>query len=832
MDESRFRRCLLLISISLCFLVSTSGCGSDTGAAPSDPAEDAGYGESCVTNVNCRVGLICDDGVCDFAGQTVEGEDCRLTGECAEGLYCDSSPEISEDGQVEPPSEWGTCRVAGDGVVGDECSRNGDCEPGLVCVPRGLSGICEESGTTDLGQPCEDIADCLAGLSCSPQLDGEGRVCQSGSAGLPQPYDGVECGDDDGPLRAYFEIPEGADGDFFRLPFPNDIRLVDGRPDLSGFPTPGDGVIGFDMVEQFLRAIEAGQEGFGLKPTVYFRFSGRVDFDTIVGSGENRTLHFRDITADSPTYDRGQSMSWRLNTATQRYICGNWFAVTNSWSRPLRANTTYAVVLAGDIRGTDGGSVERDGDFDALLGSDRPSGALGDAWDAYAPLRDWLDDVDDVNASEVLTAAVFTTGDPRARVENLREPARQASGGLSDIVACGEGATSVCGDDLPERQCSGEFDEFTELQGRMELPIFQVGQRPYLEDGGHIGTASGVPAPEGSEEVCTSIAVPKGAMPEEGWPLLIYAHGTGGNFRSHIAEVAPLVAQMDGDEATTGMVVLGWDQVQHGTRRGESELSPEPLVYNYANPAAARGNFLQSAADLFAIVAWAEEFELDAGTSPTDEEIRIDGSRIYVMGHSQGGTTAAITVPYEPSLQAAYLSGVGAGLSLSLLEKTSPVDARQGLQVALQDPDANATTHPVLSLIQGYYDPVDPHSFAPFVVARELEGRTGASHVFQSFGLGDTFTPPVTMEVLARGMGVDYLAPMMETIDGVETIEGRGAANISTGGVDYTGLGRQYDADGYDGHFVATRNEEARYDLRQFFATSILDEVGIPAVGE
>ena len=56
------------------------------------------------------------------------------------------------------------------------------------------------------------------------------------------------------------------------------------------FPTPGAAFLGFDPVKVYLDAITAGQSGWGTSPTVLFRFSGPVDFDSdrkaVPGSGD------------------------------------------------------------------------------------------------------------------------------------------------------------------------------------------------------------------------------------------------------------------------------------------------------------------------------------------------------------------------------------------------------------------------------------------------------------------------------------------------------------------------------------------------------------------
>src|SRR5205085_6096777 len=118
------------------------------------------------------------------------------------------------------------------------------------------------------------------------------------------------------------------------------------------------------------------------------------------------------------------------------------------------------------------------------------------------------------------------------------------------------------------------------------------------------------------EDVCMAVTVPKGTMPANGWPVVVYAHGTGGSFRSHINEgIAKSLAQ-------AGIAVIGIDQVQHGPRRNGSMKSPNDLFFNFTNPGAARGNPLQGAADQLSLVKLARDLDLAAGSSPTSAAIK------------------------------------------------------------------------------------------------------------------------------------------------------------------------------------------------------------------
>ncbi len=808
----------LLLGVCLSFV---AGCGSsDAGVAAPNRQQLVGYGEACGGTTMCREALSCQDGTCQPEATAAEGEPCTFTGNCLDGLYCDGTTRV--------------CTSAGGADVNQTCGDSGDCKRGLLCVARGFSGSCQATGDAGVGVTCSASTDCAAGLNCLPKPDDPSTsVCSTNPMTPPQPFTGVQCApNDDSGARAFFELPGGDDHEFYRLPFPNDIRIKDGHPDMSGHPTPGPGVLGYDIVQRYLDAISTKQDRFGLSQTVYFRFSANIDFDTLKGSGDSPTLEFVNIDANSPGYNRHRGMSWRYSTGKQRYMCQNWLTVRPETGRPLTPDTTYAVVMMKGVKDTDGGDVTRDSDFDKIISPNRPADFDETSWDAYQPLRDWLSD-QGINPDDVLDAAVFTTGNPLATAQKLADAAAQSAPTLSDATLCDDGVTSPCDDGLSGdahiRGCFGANPDFAEIQGKLSLPIFQEGQPPYLDGGGDIAMDGDAPKKVRDEKVCTAITVPKTTMPQDGWPVLIYAHGTGGSFRSHVGEVSPMVSKIDVGGTQVGMVVVGWDQVLHGTRRGDSQDDPEGLVYNYANPLAARGNFLQGAADIHAIVAWAKSFDLPAAQSPTGEEIKLDPTKIYFMGHSQGGTTGPIALPYNDSIAGAVLSGSGAELRRALLAKTSPINAKAGLMVALQDPKVGID-EPVVSLLQGFFDPVDPLNYAQFIVAKQIDGQTHPTNVFHLYGKGDTYTPPHSLEIMVKAMRIPYVDPFEFDIGSPKSVSLPVSANMTTGGKDYTAFGRQYTPDGYDGHFVAFRNDQAKADIAQFFGTAVAD--GVPTVGQ
>lgn len=814
-----------------------------------DPTTGRGVGEACSASSvipECRFGLRCTDGTCQPPGDTQQNRPCILTAECGPDLYCGLA---------------GVCLPAGSATAGQTCGSSGDCARGLVCLSLGFSGTCVDAGANDIGAACAATPDCLAGLACRAD-----NTCGAGSPtfGL-KPWPGVTCEPEDptGPARIHFEVPRPAapsdagptdvDGDFFRLPFPNDIRKKDGRLDLSGFPTPGPGVVGFDPVDRVARAAEAVQKGFSNSPAILFRLSRNFDLGTVWANGianpppGEATLYFVNIDPDSPQHGWTPDFAYLVTDGGSRYVCPRYIAVHPAWYSPLLPETTYAVILADGIATGDGTRFGADTDMLAMLAATAPTDpVLAAAHTAYAPLRAFLaSDKAPLPASRVIAAAVFTTQNVTDPLPALREVIRAAPAAQpTALTRCVANTTSPCDDGLTGdkhvRGCFGEHDSAHELHLKVTIPKVQAGTRPYLRpaDGGDLVFApDGRPILQGSEEVCVSLTIPKNVpMPASGWPLAIYGHGTGGTFRSSVrdaglplADIAvPASTEPEAPAARVGVAVLGWDGPMHGDRRG-SELDPDGLFYNFANPRAARGNLYQGAADLFALVHAVSTWDIPAAQSPTGERIAIDPTRLLYVGHSQGATTGPLATPYEPALRSVVWSGAGGGLVLSLLAKKSPVDVPVAAAIGLQELNANLTPaelndlHPALTLIQGLFDPVDPLNHA----SRGTFSRPAEfppQHVLHVYGLGDTYTPPSTIETFARAMGLPIAAPVIKNLGpAFSTVAPPVRENLDLPGGKTTAVLVQVQPNGYDGHFVLFRDADMIRRFQQWVGTFVRD---------
>lgn len=777
---------------------ATGGSGGSGGVPPG-----GGVGDECSTRTPCRAGLVCEASVCEPGGSLEPGSPCVIGPECAPGNTCRN----------------GTCGPAGDGTNGDGCITDADCAEGLRCLVTGLSPTCVPQGTGDVGDPCSGTVECYQGLACV-----------DGACGRPGPtiWRGVECDppvDDGEEVRAYFEVP-GADGaeegDFFRLPFPNDARATGRRLDLSGFPTPGVGLLGVDAVKLYVDAIEANDSAWGAFQTVYFRFSGQLDIESLRQMG---SVSFIDVTPGAPELGQNRGLSWYYSVGRRNYICENWMGIRRPTGEPLLPGHTYAAWLTTQVLAEGGGTIRRSPNLIALLDDAAPDDpALEPIHDLYAPFRDYLA-AQNRDPSTILTAAVFTVADQPATMQRIADAVADLDPPTAtDWVACDTDVESPCPDAEGDRACGAPTADYQEYHALVSLPIFQDGTPPYLTpaDGGGIAIIADPPR----QDVCLSLTVPTGTAPAAGWPLVVTAHGTGGSFRSHVRdEVAGALARN-----AVPFAVLGIDQVVHGPRRLDSTESPENLFFNFLNPDAARGNPLQGAADQLSLVRFAATID-GTGDMPTT----IDPDRIVFFGHSQGGTEGSLMLPFADDYKAAALSGNGGSLMHALLNKTNPVNIKALLPLLIQEPalvDGTEDVHPVLSLLQQWIDPADPLNFARLL--RTPPTGHAMKSTFQIQGLFDTYSPAKTLWNYSIAGGFTQVEPVLDDELEFEDILLPHAAPPVAGNLGMMMIThgmRQYEpADGDDGHFVVFDVPQANEDLVRFLSMAAAGQV--PAIGD
>ena len=812
--------------------IGMSACngGGVTPAGNGGPTGGAGVGESCDATHTCRSGLKCDSTTskCAPSGDVANGSPCSIGLECASGSC---GPKR-------------TCDPAGAGAVGEVCGGDADCGKGLRCAFDGTGFFpkCVAGGTVDKGQGCTATKECFQGLvcisgQCTDYVAGPDEADPKGIPPTPipvAPWDGEKCAAPvTGAITALWQLP-GASGtpagaDFYSLPFPNDAaRDKSGRVSFAKHPHNATPAIGFDAVKLYLDALEP--EAFGPYSTVFFRFDGHFDFATIAPKDKPSHIGFVDVTAGA-TFGDPHGYAASYTDGRNHYICTDSIAVRPDRGDPLRAGHTYAVyLLRGITAKSDGSEAKAAPQLQALLGASAPTdAALAAAYDSYKPLRDHLAKKS-IATTDVLNAAVFTVGDAHTIAASLRSSERLATAPTATPwVKCKAGVASPCPQHDGDRGCGAESADFDELHALITLPIFQDGTAPYATSGGGFGkpdSSGNIPVVR-SEAVCMSLTVPKGTAPAGGWPIAIYAHGTGGSYRSQAIDgSATMLSKIDlGGGVTSGFAVLGIDQVAHGPRRCgggtcTSTASPNDVFFNFANPAAARYNALQGAADQHSLVRFTETLTgIDAAV--TGSAIKLDPTKTVYWGHSQGATEGAMFLAYDPSIKGAVLSGEGAGLIEALITKSAPVDIKDVLWIALSEssPRDVGLYHPVLSLLEQWVGPSDPVNFAALDVYPSVPAAATPfpRNVFQPSGTKDTFTPWETQATFISAAGLALVAPILD-VDVTPPPAASAQGNAKLGALTATAAVRQYAPVGFDGHFVAFRNADAKSDVVKFLA--------------
>ena len=637
------------------------------------------------------------------------------------------------------------------------------------------------------------LAACVASACSDPPGDGE-----ADAAPVVEPFE----------VRAIFEVPRPeappASG-FYGLPFPNDVRTrEDGRIDLSDHVRPNS------LIELYIDAIAAQQRGFGLSSAGYLLFDGPIDASSLPWTpGGSRlptaSVYLVDVDPDSPEYGQQVPTTARFMTEAGEAIAANALAVLPFPGFVLRERTTYALVATRRLTTRFGDAVLPAAELEAIAAASVPEdAALARAQAIYAPLWAWLDQPGGDEREDVVSAAVFTTQDATSLLGRVREVVHR---------------------DLPVPRPKKVYRRavvagFAWYDGAFDGPTFQKGEIPYLrpEDGGafEIDEETGEPVLQSVDELRFSIAVPAGPMPETGWPVVIYAHGTGGDFHSFV---------FDGTATrltASGFAVISMDQVLHGARN--REVSPDLAFFNLQNPFAVRDNALQGALDDFQLLRLARNFDILERT-PGGRRVKLDAERVYFFGHSQGSLTGIPFVAHEPLVKGAVFSGAGGLLYLSLLYKTKPLDVAGIVALVLRDEPLDQF-NPFLALIQMYLDRADPASYARLLVSEPLDGTP--QNVFLAAGLTDRYTPVPSIEALATAMRVDPIAPLLSPVPGL-ALAGRDVLTPPvSGNVDGTvtaGLLQYREVPDSDGHFVIFEVDAARRQSAVFLRSLADDGV-------
>ncbi|TNF32411.1 MAG: hypothetical protein EP329_10305 [Deltaproteobacteria bacterium] len=583
---------------------------------------------------------------------------------------------------------------------------------------------------------------------------------------------GVDYGTTSGGVVARYE-PDGAG--FTRTPWPSDrYRRADGTIDLSLMPNPNDS----SFISGYLGYGSEAVDGYSRNGAVYFELSGLLDPDALPSDEETLTdpralVQLVDVT-DGPTWgQRVPLVLQQTDGAADPYYVGPTLAMRPVYGFPLADAHTYCAVLTRALVDADGRYLERTPAFEDALAGDP----------TLAPLRAWLD-TSPIGRVDVAAATCFTTQDATREMRRIQS--------YLDVM-----------DTTPlfEVEFAGKTQYYSQITAKYAAPNFQQGTKPYTDEGGDVAfDENGDPVMAALETIRVRILIPRSfSMPDGGWPVVLYSHGTGGDWQSCLDAT-------EGDVLKDGLAMICIDQPLHGIR-GVGDDANYLNSFNFLNPQSGRMSFRQAAADTIWLSHMVTEgrFDLDSNNDGWGKAFRLDPNKILFFGHSHGGLAGVIAFGTDPRLAGGVLSGASGVLIETILLRKDPIDIASLLAAVLGlDVSQLDTFHPILTVAQTLVDVTDPINYAPYWMAPVTGGR--AKHVFMTEGTQDEASPSVGADAVAAAAGIPLITPVEQLsraheLRGLASVTMPVAGNLTTAtGEVLTGGLKQYA--GGD-HFVA-----------------------------
>lgn len=657
----------------------------------------------------------------------------------------------------------------------------------------------------------------------------------------------VGCGDADdekessGPSGIYV-LPqsfESLTGDtYFDHPWPSDLRKEDdGTIRFAGYPNPRQSPI----IDVYIQSMAHVLDGFSPVAPGYVRFTSALDEATlpenpIAAADPASSVQLIDVDPASPEHGMRKRIAVQFRKEAGVYYLPNTLAFMPALGVPLRPRTRYALVVTNAAKTERGESLAPSKDLSRVLGISDASGASAAARDGLAPA------VSEVEAAgiprgNIVQLAVFTTDAPTEETEKLRDWVRESYPAPTVTTS-----SWVATDQVPD-----VIDVYEGEYG--PSPDFQEGEIPFKDygDGGKLSfDASGTPVVQREFNLRFALSIPASGscpMPAAGYPIVLYAHGTGGNYRSMTGP---------GDEAESlgkrCIATMGIDQIFHGTRPGADGGNVELLFFNVQNPVAARANGPQSAID---VVQQGRLFTetttvVPASVSRTGTEIKFDKTRLAFMGHSQGGLNGPMFLAIDDQARGGMLSGSGSMIEIALVEKTKPVNVA-GLVKSVflglstdEYPELDLF-HPALSLAQTMVDPTDPLNYVRMIATEPRAGFSPKSVMMtegvNADGTGDSYAPPHGIEVQAVALGLPPQNPIIHPIEELAwgdlspiTIPAEGLSGNLANGQASGVLAQWLASDASDGHYVIYDIPAAMDQSAGFVEHLLSDPIGrVPA---
>jgi hypothetical protein len=625
---------------------------------------------------------------------------------------------------------------------------------------------------------------------------------------------------------------------FFGFPWPSDLRLADGGgPDLSTFP-----VVGNNALVANLLAVAQDRQGFPMTPTAYFLFDGGLNPALSLDAGAIPASASQQVLLVDVDPAAGASPFLPVVAAMQpadSYTPANLLAISPVPGIVLLPKHTYAFVVRRELNDAAGHSLGVPQALWDLENEATPTGANGvAAFQQYKPLWTVLK-AQGIPPTDVAAATVFTTGDVVQDLATLS----------SNLMARDPVTIGVVG--VPT-DGGGVHEGFCEISGTATFPQYQQGTPPFNTGGVFQTGPDGLPLKQGAyTDVPFVLTFPSGPMPEAGYPLVLYFHGSGGVSRE-VIDRGPQVEVDAGVWVSTPGEGPAWVLAPYGFAAAGAALplNPERVpgaseteYLNLNNLAAFRDTFRQGVVEQRMLLAALNSITFTLASSDLAQcgitlpagqtALHYDAKHLYAQGQSMGGMYANLVTAVEPDLLGAVPTGAGGYWAYFILN-TQQVNGQQLIPDLISGVSPAFTwQHPVLDVLEYAWEPADPVVYAARLGRRPLPGYP-VRPVYEPVGSSDSFFNEPIYDAMALSYGNKQAAappayPVVWTsmqgnlaLEGISGVLEYPVTNdlASATGASYTGVVAQYvDPTGDDGHYIFTQVPGVMHQYACFLST-------------
>jgi hypothetical protein len=625
---------------------------------------------------------------------------------------------------------------------------------------------------------------------------------------------------------AWLELDAGSSaGNFYRAPFPSLARMRDDAVDVTHLPNP----LGVGFVNES-RDIVSRMKGASPYAVVTFGFDGPLPV--------RPTLPLHTTKVESPIQlirlgPDDRSHRWPIDIDMTRKADSvrpaHLLQLMPVTGMPLRAGR-YAAIVMRDVDGDGVVDAERSAPMEMALqlraADDTPQ---MQAWvRALAPLVEASAELQ-VDLESLAAATVFDVGDETEQVRTWLQDVRTQA--VTDVEF-----------DVGAPAPAPAYEHHQEMRGHLRQPLHQPGEPPYLVagDDGVMVWKDGRPTPTGHADAPFVLTFPKGKMPAEGFPLMLYIHGTGGSptqATDRGFKPRPGIANVPGVGLSSTAGALGV-----ATACIAGPYSPDRIgwraldgygAYAFFHPRAMRDNFAQMLLEQTRFLAWLEQVSVDAARVPgvdasasPDGKVRFDKRKIIVAGHSLGSFLTGMMAGIHSGFAGAVLSGAGGTWIEFAFGPKDPVDLQGLLEtISLPPTEDYDRFHPFIMLFQHAVAAADNTLYTSRIL--RVDSARTPPHVLVMEGEPDAQVPTLLQRALIRSLGVPLVGQDIGKTSLLRVLPGMHAVglsqvdvavdNIVVGDLRRTGGVVRYAEDGHlDGHSVIFNRPDARAVFARF----------------